>query len=109
MAASKATRTIAFLSPFVSGIYFGNVLAGAVQAAQRHGVRLMVFQESAARLDRSRLAWDEIDGWIVVLDTTGIELIVQSGAPVVNPCSAPTVPGTSAKPACLGRTSSPDG
>jgi hypothetical protein len=25
----------------------------------------------------------QIDGWIVVLDTTGIELIAQSGAPVV--------------------------
>ncbi len=83
MADSQATRTIAFLSPYVSGIYFGNVLTGAIQAAQRHGVRLMVFQESAARLDRSRLAWDQIDGWIVVLDTTGIELIAQSGAPVV--------------------------
>ena len=83
MADSNATRTIAFLSPYVSGIYYGNVLTGAIQAAQRHGVRLMVFQETAARLDRSRLAWDQIDGWVVVLDTTGVELIAQSGAPVV--------------------------
>ena len=93
MADSQATRTIAFLSPYVSGIYYGNVLAGAIQAAQRHGVRLIVFQESAARLDRSRLAWDQIDGWIVVLGTTGIELIAQSGAPVVTISTpAPNVP-----------------
>ena len=55
MAESNATRTVAFLTPYVSGIYYGNVLTGAIQAAQRHGVRLMVFQETAARLDRSRL------------------------------------------------------
>jgi DNA-binding LacI/PurR family transcriptional regulator len=55
MADPKATRAIAFLSPYVSGSYFGTVMTGAMQAAQRHGVRLMVFQETAARLDRSRL------------------------------------------------------
>jgi len=85
MADPKAIRTVAFLSPYVSGIYFGKVLTGAIQAAQRHGVRLMVFQETAARLDRSRLAWDQIDGWIAVLDTTGVELIAQSGEPMKVP------------------------
>ncbi len=93
MADIKATRTIAFLSPYVSGIYYGNVLTGAIQAAQRHGVRLLVFQDSAARLDRSRLAWDQIAGWILVLDPTGVELIAQSGAPVVTISTpAPNVP-----------------
>src|SRR5256885_15310068 len=93
MADSKATRTIAFLSPFVSGIYYGNVLTGAIQAAERHGVRLLVFQETAARLDRSRLAWDQIDGWIAVLDTTGVALLAQSGAPVVTISTpAPNLP-----------------
>src|SRR4051794_2421916 len=83
MADSKATRTLGFVAPFVSGIYFGNVLTGAIQSAQKHGVRLVIFQESAARLDRSRIAWDQVDGWIVVLDTAGVELIAQSGAPMV--------------------------
>jgi DNA-binding LacI/PurR family transcriptional regulator/anti-anti-sigma regulatory factor len=93
MADPNATRTIAFLSPYVSGIYFGNVLTGAIQAAQRQGVRLIVFQETAARLDRWRLAWDQIDGWVAVLDTTGVELIAQSGAPMVTISTpAPNVP-----------------
>jgi DNA-binding LacI/PurR family transcriptional regulator/anti-anti-sigma regulatory factor len=67
----------------VSGVYYGNVLAGASQAAQRRGVRLMVFQESAAQLARSRLAVDHIDGWVAVLDTAGIEQIARFGAPIV--------------------------
>src|SRR5215204_3605840 len=93
MADSKATRTVAFLTPYVSGIYYGNVLTGAIQAAQRHGVRLMVFQETAARLDQSRLAWDQIDGWIALLDTTGVELIARSGTPMVTISTpAPNVP-----------------
>src|SRR5688572_2603559 len=83
MPALKPTQTIGFVTPYVSGIYFGNVLAGATEAARRHGLRLIVFQEAAARLDRSRLAWDQIDGWIVLLDTTGIEMIERSGAPIV--------------------------
>jgi DNA-binding LacI/PurR family transcriptional regulator len=78
-----AARAIAFLSPFVSGIYYGNVLTGAIQAAQRHGVRLLVFQESGARMAESRLAWDQIDGWVAVLDPTGVDQVAQAGALVV--------------------------
>ncbi|HEU5103130.1 MAG TPA: substrate-binding domain-containing protein [Roseiflexaceae bacterium] len=89
MTAPTSTRTIAFLTPYVSGVYYGNVLAGASQAAQRRGTRLLVFQESAERLVRSRLAGDQIDGWIVVLDTAGIELIARLGAPIVT-ISTPT-------------------
>ncbi len=80
---TKPTGTIGFVAPFVSGIYFGTVLAGAGKAARLHGLRLLVFQESLAALSHSRLAHDQIDGWIVVLNTEGIERFAQSGAPVV--------------------------
>jgi DNA-binding LacI/PurR family transcriptional regulator/anti-anti-sigma regulatory factor len=83
MTAPTPAPTIAFLTPYVSGVYYGNVLAGASQAAQRRGARLIVFQESAERLARSRLAADQIDGWIAVLDTVGAELIARLGAPIV--------------------------
>jgi DNA-binding LacI/PurR family transcriptional regulator/anti-anti-sigma regulatory factor len=83
MTHSKPTGTIGFVAPFVSGIYYGSVLAGASQAARRHGLRLLVFQESLAELSRTRLAHNQIDGWIVVLNAEGVEQFVQSGAPVV--------------------------
>src|SRR5262245_23507150 len=83
MTQSKPTGTIGFVAPFVSGVYFGTVLAGAGKAARLHGMRLLVFQESLAELSHSRLAHDQIDGWIVVLYTDGIEQFVHSGAPVV--------------------------
>jgi DNA-binding LacI/PurR family transcriptional regulator/anti-anti-sigma regulatory factor len=93
MADPNATPTIGFLTPYVSGIYYGNVLTGAIQAAHHAGARLIVFQESAARIDQSRLAWDQIDGWVAVLDTTGVELLAQAGAPVVTISTpAPNVP-----------------
>jgi DNA-binding LacI/PurR family transcriptional regulator len=69
MAHSQPTGTIGFVAPYVSGIYFGNVLAGAGQAARRHGLRLLAFQESLAEMSRARLAWDQVEGWIVVLNT----------------------------------------
>src|SRR5215216_4980147 len=93
MADPNTARTIGFLSPYVSGIYYGNVLTGAKQAAQQHGVRLLVLQDSAARLADSRLAWDQIDGWVAVLDTTGVERIAQAGVPVVTISTpAPNIP-----------------
>jgi DNA-binding LacI/PurR family transcriptional regulator/anti-anti-sigma regulatory factor len=79
----QPTGTIGFVTPFVSGIYFGSVLAGAEQAARRHGLRLLVFQESLAELSRVSLARDRVDGWVVVLNTEGIEQFAHSGAPVV--------------------------
>src|SRR5215471_8582510 len=83
MTHSKPTGTIGVVAPFVSGIYFGTVLAGAGKAARLHGLRLLVFQESLTELSRSRLAHDQIDAWIAILYTDGIEPFVQSGAPVV--------------------------
>ena len=94
MAQPKPTGTIGFVAPFVSGIYYGSVLAGAAQAARRRGLRLLVFQESLAELARARLARDRVDAWIVVLNTEGIEQLAQIGAPVVA-VSTP-VPGLSA-------------
>lgn len=97
MTAPTPARTIGFLSPYVSGVYYGNVLAGASQAAQRRGARLIVFQESAERLARSRLAGDRVDGWIAVLDTAGVELIAGFGAPVVTISTpAPNLPAVCA-------------
>jgi DNA-binding LacI/PurR family transcriptional regulator/anti-anti-sigma regulatory factor len=83
MAHPKPTGTIGFVAPFVSGVYFGSVLAGVGQAARRQGLRLLVFQESLAELSHSGLARDRVDGWIVVLNTEGVEQLAQSGAPVV--------------------------
>jgi anti-anti-sigma regulatory factor len=97
MAKSNATRTIGFVSPYVSGVYYGNVLTGAIQAAQRGGARLMVFQESAAQLERTRLAWDQIDGWIVVLATDGSDQLARAGAPVATISTpAPNLPAVCA-------------
>src|SRR5690348_15662911 len=93
MADPNTARTIAFLTPYVSGVYYGNVLTGAIQAAQRHGARLLVFQETAARLADARLAWQQVDGWVVVLDTSGVERLAQTGAPVVTISTpAPNIP-----------------
>jgi DNA-binding LacI/PurR family transcriptional regulator/anti-anti-sigma regulatory factor len=89
----KPTGTIGFVAPFVSGVYYGNVLAGAGQAARRHGLRLLVFQESLDELSRVGLAREQVDAWIVVLNTDGIEQLAQFGAPIVSvSASAPGLP-----------------
>jgi DNA-binding LacI/PurR family transcriptional regulator/anti-anti-sigma regulatory factor len=83
MRRNKPIGTIGYLSPYLGGVYFGGILAGVSQAARQRGLRLLVVQGIPQEVYRSRLAWDLIDGWIVVVETEGIELLAQTGVPVV--------------------------
>jgi DNA-binding LacI/PurR family transcriptional regulator/anti-anti-sigma regulatory factor len=83
MRRNKPIGTIGYLSPYLGGVYFGGILAGVSQAARQHGLRLFAVQGTPQEVYRSRLAWDLIDGWIVVVETEGIELIARAGVPVV--------------------------
>lgn len=82
-------QTIGFLSPFLGGYYFGGVLNGVQRVVQQHGFRLIAIQRSLEILGAPQdirlhsLASDQIDGWIVVLNTAGIQEIAQQGMPIV--------------------------
>jgi DNA-binding LacI/PurR family transcriptional regulator/anti-anti-sigma regulatory factor len=94
MSYARPTRTIGILTPHLGGVYNGSVIAQAHQEARRHGVRLIVVQESPGSVARSRLAWDLVDGWIVVSNTEGVELLAAAGVPIVTVSSM--VPGLTA-------------
>ncbi|WP_437745818.1 substrate-binding domain-containing protein [Sorangium sp. So ce1504] len=75
--------TIGVLTPFLDGFYFTSVLRGIHQAAQERGHRVLVVRGTPAYVQAPSLARDQVDGWIVVLATDGIELLAQAGVPLV--------------------------
>jgi DNA-binding LacI/PurR family transcriptional regulator/anti-anti-sigma regulatory factor len=75
--------SIGVVSPFLSGFYFGALLAGIHAVVKRHGLRLIAIQGSPRDVAASRLAGDHVAGWIVILDTQGIEQLAQMQLPLV--------------------------
>jgi diguanylate cyclase (GGDEF)-like protein/PAS domain S-box-containing protein len=94
MSRAQPLHTIGLLIPYLGGIFCGNIIMSAYEAAQRRGARLLVIQESPRRVAQSRLAWEHVDGWIVTLETDGVELLTEAGAVVVT--ISDTVPGVPA-------------
>ncbi|MBX9244982.1 EAL domain-containing protein [Actinotalea ferrariae] len=91
-------RIIGVLTPLVSGPYFGAMLAGIDEAATAGGHRTVVVQtldshgaepgdahRAVARI-RAHVAWDRVDGVVVVTDAAPDDYLIElraSGMPVV--------------------------
>jgi len=65
------STTIAFIAPFVQGYFWGNILAGALQAAGARGARIIAIQTFDAGLQEyrdedfvARIGWDHVDALI---------------------------------------------
>jgi DNA-binding LacI/PurR family transcriptional regulator/anti-anti-sigma regulatory factor len=76
-------KAIGVLAPQLSGDYFGTLLTGIHAVTRRHTPRLIAIQGSPEELARSRLAVDQVDGWIVINNADGIEHLAGSGVPLV--------------------------
>lgn len=77
--------TIGILSPLLSNRYFGQLVRGVQDAAQRSGARVLAIQTRDAwalfgeygrsRSFTHRLAWEHVDGWVVILDAVAPEYL----------------------------------
>jgi DNA-binding LacI/PurR family transcriptional regulator/anti-anti-sigma regulatory factor len=76
-------KSIGIISPILSGFYFGGLLAGIHAAAKQRGLHMITVQGTPADVAACRLACDQVAGWIVILDTRGIEELVQLQMPLV--------------------------
>src|SRR5215212_8893971 len=76
-------KAIGVLAPQLSGDYFGMLFAGIHAVTRRHDPRLIAIQGSPQDIFRVRLTMSQVDGWIVINNAAGIELIVRSGVPIV--------------------------
>jgi DNA-binding LacI/PurR family transcriptional regulator/anti-anti-sigma regulatory factor len=80
---TSGRKAIGVLASQLSGAYFGTLLAGIHAVTRRHDPRLIAIQAAPHELVRSRLAMDQVDGWIVINSREGLELLANSGLPIV--------------------------
>ena len=76
-------KAIGVLAPQLSGDYFGTLLTGIHAVTRRHDPRLIAIQGSPQDIVRSHLAIGQVDGWIVINNAEGIELLANTGMPIV--------------------------
>src|SRR5262245_12677151 len=76
-------KAIAVLAPQLSGDYFGTLFAGIRSVIDQHQVRLIAIQGTPREIFASRLAWDQVDGWIIINDADGLDQTTLPGLPLV--------------------------
>jgi len=91
-----APLTLGILSPLLGNFYFGQLLRGVQQAASQRGATAIAIQTRDAwalhaEYGRARafdypLAWEHVDGWIVITDAVSpayLRALQQTGKPIV--------------------------
>ncbi|XYI00289.1 substrate-binding domain-containing protein [Sorangium sp. So ce1128] len=76
-------RAIGIMCPDIWGTYFCELLGGIQSAAGRSGYRVFAVRSSPREVHELRLARDQIDGWIAVINPTDLERFLDDGRPVV--------------------------
>jgi DNA-binding LacI/PurR family transcriptional regulator/anti-anti-sigma regulatory factor len=80
---------LGFIAPLLDGFYFGGVLAGVQQTAYQSGRHVIAIQGTPEALCRSRLAFDRVCGWVVLLNVDGVAELTRFGRPVVAVSTCP--------------------
>src|SRR5262245_45467107 len=80
---SAAHKAIGVLAPQLSGDYYGLLLAGIYSVTRRYTPRLIALQGSPQTVFPDRLAWDQVDGWIIINDAAGLDHVAPPGIPLV--------------------------
>jgi diguanylate cyclase (GGDEF)-like protein/PAS domain S-box-containing protein len=83
MHTQQPPRIIALITPHLGGVFNGTIIASAYRQARQHGARLIVLQELPEAVHRLRLAYDLVEGWLVLSKLNGVEQIAMTGVPVV--------------------------
>ncbi|WP_437280439.1 substrate-binding domain-containing protein [Sorangium sp. So ce375] len=76
-------RAIGIMCPDIWGRYVCELLGGIQSAARRAGYRVLAIRASPRDVYRLRLARDQVDGWIALIDATELEPFLDDGRPVV--------------------------
>jgi DNA-binding LacI/PurR family transcriptional regulator/anti-anti-sigma regulatory factor len=76
-------KAIGVLAPQLSGDYFGILFTGIYAVTRRHDPRLIAIQGTPREIFSSRLAWDQVDGWIIINNADGLDQTAPPGVPLV--------------------------
>ncbi|WP_437534000.1 substrate-binding domain-containing protein [Sorangium sp. So ce726] len=76
-------RAIGIMCPDIWGRYVCELLGGIQSAAARAGYRVIAIRASPRDVHRLRLARDQVDGWIALIDAAELGPFLDDGRPVV--------------------------
>ncbi|MDC0682945.1 substrate-binding domain-containing protein [Sorangium atrum] len=82
-------RAIGIMCPDIWGSYVCELLGGIQSAAARAGYRVLAIRASPRDVHRLRLARDQVDGWIALIDAAELEPFLDDGRPVVTLSARP--------------------
>ncbi|WP_437876527.1 substrate-binding domain-containing protein [Sorangium sp. So ce513] len=77
-------RSVGVVAPILSGSFWGPVLIGIHEAAQRRGFRTLVLRGTPSEVQAPSLAREQVDGWIVAIEFDGLEELVRAGVPFIS-------------------------
>src|SRR5262249_20775980 len=80
---SYGRKPIGILAQQLSGDYFGILFTGIQAVTRRHDPRLIAIQGTPREIFSSRLAWDQVDGWIIINDADGLDQTAPPSVPLV--------------------------
>jgi DNA-binding LacI/PurR family transcriptional regulator len=76
-------HTIGVISPRIGGLFWGDVLTSIREVAHQRGFRVIGIHGTPREIHAPSFAWDQVAGWIVMINADGIEPLAQSGTPLV--------------------------
>jgi DNA-binding LacI/PurR family transcriptional regulator/anti-anti-sigma regulatory factor len=80
---SAERKAIGVLAPQLSGDYFGLLLSGIHSITRNYSPRLIAVQGTPQSVYADRLAWQHVDGWIVIHNAAGLASVAPPGVPLV--------------------------
>ncbi|WP_437906016.1 substrate-binding domain-containing protein [Sorangium sp. So ce327] len=75
--------TLGVVAPFLSGAFWGPILLGIHESAQRRGIRTLVLRGTPSELLVPSLAREQVDGWLVIIEFGGLEALADAGVPFI--------------------------
>ncbi|KYF75010.1 LacI family transcriptional regulator [Sorangium cellulosum] len=76
-------RTVGIIAPFLAGQFWGPVVNGIHESAQRRGYRTLVLRGTPHEVQAPSLAREQVDGWIVIIELHGLEELARAGVPFI--------------------------
>ena len=77
-------RVIGLITTFISGRFFEQIMSGVQAVARQNQVDLLVIHGTPEHVALTGVGQQQVDGWLVLTYTTGVDMLVQQGKPMVS-------------------------
>ncbi len=76
-------RAFGLITTFISGRFFEQIMSGVQQVAWQNQVDILVIHSTPEHVALTQVGQQQVDGWLVLTYTRGLDLLAQQGKPIV--------------------------